>query len=89
MQIIISRHRLSATLTFVFWLQLFHMSNFPLDVTRRLLCWTLSSRRQRVEEAFYKFRHYMRMLMEMLLFIKAVRTGDWELHLLSLEVFAK
>ena len=33
--------------------------------------------------------HYTRMVMVMLSFIKAVRTGDWQLHLLSLELFIK
>jgi len=34
-------------------------------------------------------RHYMRMAMEMLLFIRSVRSGDWKLHLMSLEIFTK
>ena len=34
-------------------------------------------------------RQYMRMVMEMLQFIRAVRTGDWKLHLQALEVFTK
>ena len=34
-------------------------------------------------------RQYMRMVMEMLEFIRAVRTGDWELHLKALEIFTK
>ena len=29
---------------------------------------------------FKVIRHYMRMVMEMLVFIRAVRTGDWSLH---------
>lgn len=33
--------------------------------------------------------HYMQMVMEMLVFIRAVRTGDWELHLKALETFTK
>ena len=38
----------------------------------------------------FKFaRHYMNMVMEMLSFIKAVRTGNWDLHLDALEVFTK
>ena len=32
---------------------------------------------------------YMRMVMEMLIFITAVRTGNWKLHLEALEVFRK
>lgn len=32
---------------------------------------------------------YMQMIMEMMLFIRAVRTGDWELHLVALEAFMK
>ena len=38
---------------------------------------------------FRVFRCYMRMIMEMLLFIRAVRTGDWRLHLTSLQMFTK
>ena len=34
-------------------------------------------------------RQYMRMVMEMLSFIRAVRTGDWKLHLKALELFTK
>ena len=34
-------------------------------------------------------RQYMRMVMEMMTFIRAVRTGDWALHLEALEVFTK
>lgn len=34
-------------------------------------------------------RHYMRMVVEMMAFIKSVRTGDWELHLSGLELFTK
>ena len=38
---------------------------------------------------FIVFRHYMKMVLEMMLFIRAVRTGNWELHLLALETFIK
>ncbi|KAK3750703.1 hypothetical protein QZH41_005743 [Actinostola sp. cb2023] len=38
---------------------------------------------------FTVMRQYMRMVMEMLAFIESVRTGDWELHLTSLELFTK
>ena len=38
---------------------------------------------------FKVMRHYMRMVMEMLAFIRAVRTGDWSLHLITLEMFTK
>ena len=38
---------------------------------------------------FTVMRHYMRMVLEMLLFIRSVRTGDWELHLMALETFTK
>ena len=31
----------------------------------------------------------MRMVVEMMAFIKSVRTGDWELHLSGLELFTK
>ena len=34
-------------------------------------------------------RQYMRMVMEMLQFIRAVRTSDWVLHLQALQVFTK
>ena len=34
------------------------------------------------------FRCYMQMIMEMLLFVR-VRTGDWQLHLTSLQLFTK
>jgi len=36
---------------------------------------------------FVVMRQYMRMVMEMLAFIRAVRTGDWGLHLAALEMF--
>ena len=35
------------------------------------------------------FRQYMRMVMEMFAFIQAVRSGDWKLHLIALELFTK
>lgn len=38
---------------------------------------------------FRVMRHYMRMVVEMMAFIKSVRTGDWELHLTSVELFTK
>ena len=38
---------------------------------------------------FVVTRHYIRMVMVMLSFIKAVRTGVRQLHLLSLELFTK
>jgi hypothetical protein len=38
---------------------------------------------------FQVIRQYMQMVMEMLLFIGSVRTGNWEMHLSSLEVFTK
>ena len=38
---------------------------------------------------FKVMRHYMRMVMEMLTFIKSVRTGDWDLHLIASEKFTK
>ena len=38
---------------------------------------------------FKVMRHYMRMVMEMLIFIRAVRTADWSLHLIALEMFTK
>lgn len=38
---------------------------------------------------FRVMRDYMRMVVEMMAFIKSVRTGDWELHLTSVELFTK
>ena len=38
---------------------------------------------------FKVFHHYMRMVMEMMLFITAVRSGDWHLHLTVLKLFTK
>ena len=38
---------------------------------------------------FQVFRCYMEMIMEMMQFIRAVRTGDWQLHLTSLQLFTK
>ena len=38
---------------------------------------------------FKVMRHYMRMVMEMLAFIRAVWTEDWSLHLITLEMFTK
>lgn len=38
---------------------------------------------------FKVMRHYMRMVMEMLAFIRAVPTADWSLHLTTLEMFTK
>ena len=44
---------------------------------------------RRKRPLFRVFHNYMQMIMEMLLFIQAVRTGDWELHLTALEIFTK
>lgn len=45
---------------------------------------------EHTEILLFKFvRHYMRMVLEMMSFIRAVRTGDWELHLEALELFTK
>ena len=38
---------------------------------------------------FKVFRQYMRMVMEMLTFVRAVRKGDWTLHLEALHAFTK
>lgn len=38
---------------------------------------------------FVVFRQYMRMVMEMLLFLRSVRTGNWKLHIKALELFTK
>ena len=35
--------------------------------------------RQEKKPLFKVFRHYMRMVMEMMTFVRAVRTGDWAL----------
>ena len=34
-------------------------------------------------------KHYMNMVMEMLMFVRAVRTGNWELHLQAIKIFTK
>ena len=36
---------------------------------------------------FHVFRCYVQMIMEMILFVRAVRTGDWQLNLKSLQWF--
>lgn len=38
---------------------------------------------------FMVFRQYMRMVLEMLMFVRAVRTANWELHLKALKIFPK
>jgi hypothetical protein len=38
---------------------------------------------------FSVMRQYMNMVMAMIMFIQAVRTGDWELHIVALETFSK
>ena len=38
---------------------------------------------------FQVIRHYMRMVMEMMAFIRAVRTTDWKQHLSTVEMFTK
>ena len=38
---------------------------------------------------FQVFRQYMRMVMDMMLFVSPVRTGDWLLHLTVLKSFTK
>lgn len=38
---------------------------------------------------FQVFRQYMRMVMDMMLFVSAVRKGDWFLHLTALKSFTK
>lgn len=38
---------------------------------------------------FHVFRQYMRMVMDMMLFVSAVRKGDWFLHLTALKSFTK
>ena len=42
------------------------------------------------DSPLFKFtRGYMAMVMEMMTFIRAVRTGDWDLHLEALQLFVK
>ena len=42
------------------------------------------------DSPLFKFtRRYMAMVMEMMTFIRAVRTGDWDLHLEALQLFVK
>ena len=38
---------------------------------------------------FHVFRQYMRIVMDMMLFVSAVTTGDWLLHLTALKSFTK
>lgn len=38
---------------------------------------------------FKVWRHYMQMVMEMMEFVRAVKTGDWDLHLKSLSKFTR
>ena len=38
---------------------------------------------------FVIVRQYMCMVMEMLLFVRSVRSGDWQLHLTAIELFTK
>ena len=38
---------------------------------------------------FKVFRQYMCMVLEMMMFIRAVRTANWKLHLQALEIFVK
>ena len=38
---------------------------------------------------FTVFRQYMTMVPEMLMFIRAIRSADWLLHLQALEIFTK
>ena len=38
---------------------------------------------------FIVFRQYMTMVLEMLMFIRAIRSADWLLHLQALEIFTK
>ena len=45
--------------------------------------------RQEKKPLFKVFRHYMRMVMEMMTFVRAVRTGDWAPHLEALQAFTK
>ena len=45
--------------------------------------------KQQKSPLFKVTRQYMRMVMEMMAFIQAVCTGDWELQFKSLEVFTK
>ena len=45
---------------------------------------------QGASQDFFKITpQYMKMVLEMLMFIRSARTGDWKHHLASLQVFAK
>ena len=46
-------------------------------------------RSQNPEFQVFRCYMYMQMIMEMMLFVRAVRTGDWQLHLTSLQLFTK
>ena len=45
--------------------------------------------RQEKKPLFKVFRHYMRMVMEIMTLVRAVRKGDWALHLEALQAFTK
>lgn len=57
-----------------------------LDIIRKMEA--LEDERCQIPE-FQVFRSYRWMIMEMMLCTRAVRTGDWELHLKSLQLFTK
>ena len=46
-------------------------------------------RRNTNNPMFKVFHQYMAMVLKMLIFIRAVRTANWQLHLQALEKFAK
>ena len=56
------------------------------DVLEKMSTFDKANEKKRL---FKVMLHYMRMVMEMLTFIKSVRTGDWELHLRALDKVTK
>ena len=57
-----------------------------LDITRKM---EIFEEENSKNPEFQVFNCYVRMVMEMMVLQRAVRTGDWKLHLASLEMFAK
>ncbi|KXJ12360.1 hypothetical protein AC249_AIPGENE6741 [Exaiptasia diaphana] len=55
-----------------------------LDITSKMANFDKSKK-----PLFICMRQYMQMILEMLLFIRAVRTANWDLHLKALETFTK
>ena len=51
--------------------------------------WRILRKKKSENQEFQVFRCYMQMIMEMMLFGRAVRIGDWQLHLTSLQQLTK